>query len=187
MMKEWDIEKIKAVILYILNNMSESRRDVYHIVKAAYYAQQYHFVRYATRLYPDDIKALTFGPVPSLIYDILKAARGEISPYRFRDDRLIARLVATIEYKDEWFYANQQPDMGCLSKSNVECLDDAIATVSEMGFGEIVDRTHGKEWHRAYSSVDHTMSDIAIAQEGGADSDLIEYLSETLENDKIFS
>lgn len=186
-MKEWDVQKIKAVLLYILNNMSESRRDVYHIVKAAYYAQQYHLARYACRMYADSIIALPFGPVPSLIYDVLKAARGSIAPYRFRDDRLIARLVAPIENRDEWFYASEQPDMDHLSKSNIECLKDAIAVVAKMEFGEIVDRTHGKEWARAYNATDHAMSDIAIAEEGGVEAGFLDYLSQSLENDKIFN
>lgn len=187
-MNEWNIQKIKAVVLYILNNMSESRRDVYHIVKAAYYAQQYHFVRYATRLFADDIKALPFGPVPSLIYDVLKAARGDASPYRFWDNRVLNQLVAPIECNGEWFYATNQTDVYWLSKSNIECLDAAIETVSKMGFSEIVDMTHGEEWHRAYKSCgDHIMSDIAIAKEGGADDDLIEYLSEALEIEKLLS
>lgn len=187
-MREWDIQKIKAVILYLLNNIPESSCDAYRIVKTAYYAQQYHFVRYATRLYMDNIKALPFGPVPSLIYDVLKAARGESTPYRFWDDRLIARLIAPIRYENEWFHTEEQPDMDCLSASNIECLNAAIALVPEMSFGEIMDKTHGDEWNRAFHSVgDHQMDNIAIAKEGGAEEGVLEYLEETLENEKLFS
>lgn len=186
-MKEWEIERIKAVILYILNNMQESSRDVYHIVKAAYYAQQYHLARYATRMYMDDIRALPFGPVPSLIYNVLKAARGESQPYRFCDGRILARLIASVECNAEWFYAMEKPDMGYLSMSNVECLDDAISHVSKMGFSEIKNKTHGLEWSRAFRDEgDHKMDDIAIAKEGGADEGILYYLADTLENEKLF-
>jgi len=186
-MHELDIQRIKAVLLYILNKMPESSRDVYHIVKAAYYAQQYHFARYASRIYVDDIKALQFGPVPSLIYNVLKVARGDSQPYKFCDDRLLARLSASIECRNEWFYATDEPDMDHLSKSNVECLDDAIKHVSKMGFGEIKNKTHGREWSRAFhNDGDHKMDDIAIAKEGGADEGILYYLAETLENEKLF-
>ena len=39
-MTKEDALTIKAVLLYIIKNSSEGRRDVYSIVKTAYYAQQ---------------------------------------------------------------------------------------------------------------------------------------------------
>lgn len=67
-----DILVIKAVLLYILTHSKDGKRDIYSLVKAAYYAQQNHLARYGTPLFKDCICALPFGPVPSNIYNILK-------------------------------------------------------------------------------------------------------------------
>lgn len=185
-MRELDIQKLKAVILYLLNNMPEDSRDIYHVVKTAYYAQKNHLVKYALPLFNDSIVALKFGPVPSLIYNVLRASRGDSDPWRFCDDHLLNRLSAVIECKDEWFYAKQQPDMECLSESNIKCLDEAIQEVSKMGFSDIMKRTHGGEWYRANHDADSNVMDVVnIARENGASEDVISYLSEALKFSKM--
>lgn len=180
-MREPDIQRIKAVMLYILNKMPDGTRDVYHIVKTAFYAQKNHFVKYALPLFNDRISALPFGPVPSLMYNILRVARGESQPYRFCDDRVLSRIAATINYQDESFTANEQPDMECLSKSNIECLDEAIKEVSRMKFDKLMANTHGAEWTRAfYNSTNHKMDDLNIARENGASQEVLGYLADSL-------
>ena len=46
-----DILVIKAVLLYILTHSKDGKRDIYSLVKAAYYAQQNHLARYGTPLF----------------------------------------------------------------------------------------------------------------------------------------
>lgn len=187
-MRESDIQKIKAVLLYILDKMPKDRCDVYHIVKTAFYAQKYHFVRYALPLFKDDITALQFGPVPSLIYNALKVARGQQDAYHFCDKHTLDTLSSAINFKDEFFSAKEKADMESLSKSNIECLDEAILQVKDMAFSELMEATHDKEWHRAYhSSNNHTMDNINIARENGADESTISYLSESLEIDQMIN
>lgn len=185
-MKESDIRRLKAVLLYILNRMPKNSRDVYHIVKTAFFAQKNHLVRYGTPMFKDEIVALQFGPVPSLVYNVLKVARGESAPYRFCDDKILARLSAPIDFQDETFSTKEHPDMDCLSQSNVECLDAAIAQVSAMNFDTLMQKTHGQEWSRAYHCDDsHKMNEVNIAQESGASEDMLEYLSYSMELDKM--
>lgn len=184
-MREADIQRIEAVLLYILNRMPEGTRDVYHIVKTAFFAQKNHFVKYALPLFNDRISALPFGPVPSLMYNILRVARGESAPYRFGDNRVLARVSAAIDYEAESFTANRQPDMECLSKSNIECLDEAIAEVSHMRFDKLMAKTHGPEWTRAFqNSACHQMDDLNIARENGANNEVLAYLADSLNLDK---
>ena len=184
-MREPDIQRMKAVLLYILNKMPDGTRDVYHIVKTAFYAQKNHFVKYALPLFNDRISALPFGPVPSLMYNILRVARGESQPYRFCDDRVLSRIAAAIDYQDESFTSNEQPDMECLSKSNIECLDEAIGEVSRMRFDKLMAKTHGAEWTRAFHNpTSHKMDDLSIARESGASEEVLAYLADSLEIDK---
>lgn len=68
-------QTIKSVILYIIKNSNEDKRDVYGIVKTAYFAQQNHLAEYGTPIFEDRIAALKFGPVPSFEYDVLNYSR----------------------------------------------------------------------------------------------------------------
>lgn len=184
-MQKKDIKRIKAVLLYILNKLPDRHRDVYYIVKTAFCAQKNHLVEYALPLFNDNIVALQFGPVPSLVYNILRVARGDCEPYRFCDKEVLS-IADVISYQDESFSAKEMPDIECLSVSNIRCLDAAINEISNMGFGEIMKKTHSNEWDRAYhDGGNHIMDNIAIAKENGAPDEILTYLSEALDFDKI--
>lgn len=62
-----------------------------------------------------------------------------------------------------------------------------ISKVASMDFGKIVRDTHREEWQRTFNSRSKTMDDFSIAREGGASEEVIDYLQESLEWDKIFS
>lgn len=183
-----DVLTIKAVLLYIIKNSGEDRRDVYSIVKTAYYAQQLHFVKWALPIFKDRIPALPFGPVPSAIYNILRLSRGEEKERRFLKRDGLDTISDVIGFDNESFFAKEDPDLDCLSESDVECLDEAIRKVASMDFGRIVRDTHGIEWNRAYYDTQNkVMDNLNIAREGGASDDIIEYLREALDWDKNFS
>lgn len=184
-MRTDDILKIKAVLLYIIQNSNDDRHDVYSIVKTAYYAQQIHFAKWALPIYKDKIAALPFGPVPSTIYDILKVSRGEIGIERFYNGIPINLATEAIGFKYESFIAKEDVDMNVLSVSEIECLNEAIAKVASMNFAEIKNDTHGQEWQRAFNDSYHIMNNIAIAKEGGADDSIIDYLMDTLALEEV--
>ena len=184
-MRTDDILKIKAVLLYIIQN-SNSDRHVYSIVKTAYYAQQFHFAKWALPIFKDKIAALKFGPVPSTIYDILKISRGDSSAVRFHKNDTLHLASVAIGFKDESFIAKETPDMDFLSVSEIECLNAAISKVASMGFGEIANDTHGEEWSRVWNDSSlHYMDDLRIAKEGGADDAIVCYLKEALTIDAV--
>ena len=187
-MTKEDILTIKAVLLYIIKNSREDRRDVYSIVKTAYYAQQLHFVKWALPIFKDKISALPFGPVPSTLYNILRLSRGEEKERRFIKKDGLDAISDAIGFDNESFYVKEDPDLDCLSESDIECLNDAIRKVATMDFSRIVRDTHGIEWKRAYYETQNkVMDNLNIAREGGASDDVIEYLHEALEWDKNFS
>lgn len=185
-MKKDDILTMKAVLLYIIKNSSENRRDVYSIVKTAYYAQQLHFAEWGLPIFNDKISALPFGPVPSTLYNILKLARGD-EQERFYLQKSGADIIAeAVGFKDESFSTKEEPDMDYLSESDIECLDKAIAKVAGMNFSQIMNDTHGKEWERAFNNTkDKVMDDLNIAREGGANEAVIDYLRESIEWEKL--
>lgn len=187
-MREEDVRTLKAVLLYIISNSGEDRRDVYSIVKTAYYAQQLHFAKWALPIYKDKISALPFGPVPSTLYNILRLSRGEEKERRFLRKEGLDIIADSIGFDNESFYAKEDPDLSCLSASDIESLDEAIRKVASMDFGKIVRDTHGAEWQRAYYQTQNkVMDNLNIAREGGADEAVIEYLKESLEWDGQFA
>ena len=176
-----DILTIKAVLLYIIKHSDENKRDVYSIVKTAYYAQAYHFADWALPLYKDTIVALRFGPVPSNIYNILKMARGDEREVAFHNADNFHLASDAISFSNEVFIADEEPDMDYLSESDIESLDKAIEKISTMSFDDIVHETHSSEWEKAFKSPSsHKMDNINIARERGAPEDVIQYLREQL-------
>ena len=175
-----DILTFKAVLLYIISHSEEKKRDVYSIVKTAFYAQQYSFATWGAPIFNDEICALPFGPAPSNMYGVLKMARREereLNFHRYDDMHLASDAIG---YENEQFGALEETDMNYLSKTDVEALDYAIKKVDAMSFDEIMSETHGEEWSRAY----HTglgrkvMDNLCVAKEGGADEATLAYLSE---------
>ncbi len=185
-MRKTEINTLHNILLYIISRLSGTQKcDVYRIVKAAFFAQKFHIVRYFRPLYMDKIVALPYGPVPSALYDVLKYARGD-SRFMDSDSELKAAAVG-IKFEDEVFSAIEKPDMDYLSVSQVECLDDAIEKVANMSFNEIRDTTHQAEWQRASQTPQREMDLLAIAKEEGADDASIEYLKESLSVDKMLA
>ena len=182
-----DILVIKAVLLYILTHSEDGKRDIYSLVKSAYYAQQNHLAQYGTPLFKDCICALPFGPVPSNIYNVLKMARGDFRKlsYHKADDMHLASDA--IAFKDERYSAKEDPDLDFLSQSDIECLNYGIDKVAGMSFSQIMDDTHGQEWSRAFNSrSSHKEMDIKnIAKEGNASDDALQYLEDFLETERF--
>ncbi len=186
-MKPQEVQTMKAVLLYIIQNSNADRRDVYSIVKTAYYAQQIHFAKWASPIFNDKIAALPFGPVPSTIYNILKVSRGDSVAIGYCKKDNVLSIADAIEFHNESFSVKEDPDLGFLSKSAVECLDESIAKVSEMDFDQIMRDTHGDEWNRVFNDGSlRFMDNLNIAREGGATEDVVDYLRESLEWDEIF-
>ena len=182
-----DILVIKAVLLYILTHSNDGQRDIYSLVKTAYYAQQNHLAQYGTPLFKDCICALPFGPVPSNIYNVLKMASGDSNElnYHRSDDMHLASDA--INFKSGRYSAKEDPNMDFLSKSDIESLNYGIEKVAKMSFNQIKEDTHGMEWNRAFNSKSSLkeMNLLNIAKEGDASSDALRYLEDFLETDRF--
>ena len=182
-----DILVIKAVLLYILTHSNDGQRDIYSLVKTAYYAQQNHLAQYGTPLFKDCICALPFGPVLSNIYNVLKMASGDSNElnYHRSDDMHLASDA--INFKSGRYSAKEDPNMDFLSKSDIESLNYGIEKVAKMSFNQIKEDTHGMEWNRAFNSKSSLkeMNLLNIAKEGDASSDALRYLEDFLETDRF--
>ena len=64
-----EINKIKAVVEYILQQMDEAV-DYIHLFKVMYFAQEEHLAIYGAPMMYDTFVARKHGPVPSLTYKV---------------------------------------------------------------------------------------------------------------------
>ena len=182
-----DILVIKAVLLYILTHSNDGQRDIYSLVKTAYYAQQNHLAQYGTPLFKDCICALPFGPVPSNIYNVLKMASGDSNELNYHRSDEMHLASDAINFKSGRYSAKEDPNMDFLSKSDIESLNYGIEKVAKMSFNQIKEDTHGMEWNRAFNSKSSLkeMNLLNIAKEGDASSDALRYLEDFLETDRF--
>ena len=152
-MKEYKLFKqdiaIQA-ILYILKKMGGTC-DIHKCSKILYFADNEHLSKYGRSITGDAYVRMDFGPVPTCIYDLFKAVRGD-SYFASQVDDVRDNYFHFVNNKD--IVAVGEPDMSYLSGSDVEMLDKYIAQLKKKGFSEISDASHGYAWsHTAQNSV----------------------------------
>ena len=73
MKSQEQINKIEAVVLYILQHFKEGL-DYIKLFKIMYFAQREYLATYGLTIAEDTFKARQLGPVPSLTYKVVKMA-----------------------------------------------------------------------------------------------------------------
>ena len=125
--KKYEDQRIKEVLLYILSKTGVV--DYYHLMKILYLAERQHLAKWGEKITTDDYYALPHGPVPTRIYDALKAVKDGHGGF-------LADVV-TVEKDQPNVMPLREPDMGYLSKSEVEALDNAITKNIVKSFAEL--------------------------------------------------
>ena len=136
-----DPAKIVEAVLYILDLAQECRFAVtqYDIVKSIFLADKRHLNRFGRPITFDNYFAMKHGPVPSLVYDLLKGnqAVAEKAGVKIEWDR------KSVTGKPQSYFTPQRaPDMEILSPSETELLRDCFGMVKSLGFGQIRRLTH---------------------------------------------
>lgn len=173
----FNIEKAKASVLFIVNNIGET--DLLKIFKILYFAERNHLAKYGRFILNDDYVAMKNGPIPSRLYDLFKIVRGdlpELEPY--------SDFVNAFEIKDRYIVkALEDSDLDELSKSNIVCIEDAIRDNKSLTFEQLSKKSHQFAWENA--NKDDYMNFLHIAQEGGANEEMIKYIIENRENSQL--
>jgi uncharacterized phage-associated protein len=164
-------------ILYILNKL-ENGGDFHRVFKIMYFADQKHLAKYGSLITDDQYIAMKNGPVPSMAYDILKALRGE-GLHVSDKDKFSKYFKLTGRYMVE---SVSIADLDELSESAINCLDESIVENSNYDFNGLTDKSHDDAWNSTTS--DCEMKIESIAKAGGANDEMINYISVSLENQK---
>lgn len=117
------------------------------------------------------------GPVPSYIYDILKAIKGQglVIP------EVQKSFSDAFEYLDNnTIIAKEAPNMDYLSKSAISCLTESIVENKGLCFNTLTHKSHDNAWNNP--NRDNSMDLYKIASAAEADSEMLKYISEVEEN-----
>ena len=166
--KKYEDQRIKEVLLYILSKTGVV--DYYHLMKILYLAERQHLAKWGEKITTDDYYALPHGPVPTRIYDALKAVKDGHGGF-------LADVV-TVEKGQPNVTPLRMPDMDYLSKSEVEALDNAITKNIVKTFAELEQMTH-EAWENG-----RKMSIEDMARSGGASEGMIEFIHEQMAIDE---
>lgn len=114
--------------------------DVYHVAKILFYAEKLHINRHAKPIIGDTYICMDYGPVPSGVRDLI-TQNPWLNPdhlMKFKDAILVGNEPNTN------ISTNRKPDMGYFSKTDIECLQEALSEYGPKSFGELKDLTHNE-------------------------------------------
>jgi len=139
--QRFDPRKAIEAIVYIA---SKTPTPGFHkISKIFYFADKLHLERYGVMVSDDTYIAMDNGPVPSRIYDFMKFAAGRSVPAV----NAIPYIRDSLSVNGYLVKAQRAPDCDYLSDSELQCLDEVIASHGRKSFGQLTDESHDDAWH----------------------------------------
>lgn len=174
-----NLEKSISAIKLILSNFKDNVCDFHKLFKILYFAERKHLAMYGRPITGDRYIAMKAGPVPSDIFDILKILRGD-SIFKSNIDfskHFNVRSNHHLTLVDKNF------DIDIFSESEIECISSSIEENRFLGFSTLSDKSHDSAYNSAER--DDTISVFEIAKAGGANEELLNYMSLNIENKQI--
>lgn len=151
--------KTLEALLYLANKDSRT----YWILKMIWYADRQHLSDFGTTILNDKYIAMSHGPVPSLAYDIVKAAR-EVTIYNFEDPKPATVFNAT---HGRTLNPKREANIAFLSESERDHLDGAHAKLSEMSFEQLKNFSHTPAFDAAYENDEIPFEEFAKDLDNG--------------------
>jgi hypothetical protein len=129
------VGKALEVILWLADR--KKGIDVYHIVKAAFYADKFHIAKYGRPVVGDVYRAAWSGPLPQIIYGLLRHEPIEILALGTN-----GVLPFKVESGSFRVYPDRTANAKRLSTSDVEALQYGLAETADASFEELYQKTH---------------------------------------------
>ncbi len=147
----------KHIALYVLSKFPNKVCDKHKLFKIMYLAYRDYLAASGKQMFEPGFKKLEYGPVPFNLYPKLHTIKEDI------------RIVNKYSVQ-----ALSEPDLDYIAEAEREFLDRAIEEYKDKSFAELTAISHDCAWDSASSN--HQMDIYSIAQAGGADEDMIEYI-----------
>lgn len=170
-MTEDDLNKIKAVILFILTH-SKGDCNVAKLYNILYVAEKKHYGKYFCRIINDIYIAEPYGPCPLLIHNILFDRRSPNSEYP-------CSILSNAFYVNEHFiraivHPKEDVDIDWLSQSDIECILEALRDTNDLHIDNIRHMVCDEAWEKALLG-DGAIDDLEIARASGLDMEEIDW------------
>lgn len=166
-------ETLVHAFLYLLSKLG-GRASMHRLFKILYFAEQKHIAKWGTGITNQDYIKMQFGPVPSYPYDQLKC---------IRDGQTLQKSIfdGFIEIKGTYdVVSDLSPDLDCLSRSEIEALDESILENKGLSYTALSEKSHDKAWNAADNNRQMNRKEIAVA--GGASEGMVNYYLNHLES-----
>lgn len=169
MNKGFNVKKAVEVILYIV---SKGCCNMYNILKVIYFADKKRLSMVGSTMFKESYKAMRAGPVPCGSYTMLKDVRDGRSP------RYDVELPVTFDGDDTNVVCalRKQPNMGLLSRIDIECLEDAIAKYGNMAYSDLRGISHNQDDYNAVNLNEWIPFDVLVASVNDEKGTLKSYL-----------
>ena len=131
-------EKAFEAIVWLANR--QPGIGFFHISKVLFYADKMHLQRYGRPITGDVYIAMTYGPVPSGVYDLLKHEP-------FLPPEILEKLDESLEIDRPRVRAKRPVREDQFSGSDLRILEEAYQRYSHVPFGDLSDLSHRE---RAY-------------------------------------
>ncbi len=175
-----DIDKTVEASLYILGKVTSC--DMHKLFKILYFAESEHLAEYGRPITGDEYIAMEFGPVPSLLKDVIKSVN-KPNPFLKID-------IDATQYFDVVKYfvgAKRVCNTDVLSESDIECLNKAIDALKSSSFEERTKKSHNSAWdNAANSSYNGEINPLDMASSAGATIDMLKYIVSNMEHQSSF-
>jgi uncharacterized phage-associated protein len=161
----FDSDRALAAIVYVASK-NPKNLDVYKMCKLIFLGDKLHLVRFGRPITGDDMRAMDYGPVPSVVYDWMKdlvAGNGEDERVRMLSDH----LAIDTRYEHPHFSCSKPIDFeDYLSRSDIDALDEIVTLHGAKGFEELKVLTHAMpSWKNAWDDPRRTTRNPLMAIE----------------------
>jgi uncharacterized phage-associated protein len=134
-----DESRMRNALLYVLDGLSREESTLHKIFKILWFADISHMRDWGRFITGDTYFKLQFGPVPTLLYDILKGVKEKDARYK--------NYMAVVSVDDRYVMPLQKPNLDELSESDIEALKKSINENKNLKMEQLTHKSHGHAWN----------------------------------------
>ncbi len=187
-MFEFNIQKALEVILFFSKKEKEANGvdiDLIKINKYCYYAEQYHLKKYLRPIFGDTYAPLPEGPVPSIVYDVIKYLRGDRNEFL---KKIYGAVLSNIKIPIQFYFPHniaplRDADIKKFSLSEIEAMEEVFKKYHKYTSTELSALSHKETaWIKAQENSKNEMDFEEII----GDSNAWNYIKEKTEEINSF-
>ena len=187
-MLDFNPVKVIEAILFFAEKEKEVNKteiDLIKIHKYFYFSEKEHLKTYLRPIFGDTYIAMPEGPVPSLVYDILKWLRAGENPFLQGILEVVAKnAISSLKVYDRYFVAPlRKPDLKKFSKSELEVMKNIFEKYHAYSSKDLSSLSHNEPaWKNARKNGCNEMDFSEII----GDKEAWEYIEQQNEEARAF-